>query len=249
MAVVKGSHSDTLRNYIVLETEAGDYQHDFGGVLPWWEPKVVSEGGTGHGKGHERKMRKGAKAFGMLAKETAVSLSRCVRQSGYISRVNDSDISISVSVRWLSLPTLPGRASSPRSSSLFSSREPAESSTLGTPPSSSLSGFCARGRDGPGRFRDRQSRFGETRWRRHAKTHGLYQVRWRGERKARRTDSECTRCKGKRHGPSYRNFNWELARRYDTYLRIRGGRRLPFSSRFSLAVRGDKGIEDAHYDR
>lgn len=71
-------------------------------------PKGVSEGGTGRGKGHERKMRKGAKAFGMLAKETAVSLSRCVRQSGYISRVNDSDISISVSVRWLSLPTLPG---------------------------------------------------------------------------------------------------------------------------------------------
>lgn len=53
-------------------------------------------------------MRKGAKAFGMLAKETAVSISRCVRQSDYISRVNDSDISISVSVRWLSLPTLPG---------------------------------------------------------------------------------------------------------------------------------------------
>lgn len=45
-------------------------------------------------------MRKGAKGFGMLAKETAVSLSRYVRQSGYISRVNDSDISISVSVRW-----------------------------------------------------------------------------------------------------------------------------------------------------
>lgn len=64
------------------------------------------------------------------------------------------------------------------------------------------------------------------------------------ERKARRTDSECTRCKEKRHGSSYRNFNWELARRYDTmYLRIRGGRRLPFSFRFSLAlaVRGDKG--------
>lgn len=196
-------------------------------------------------------MRKGAKAFGMLAKETAVSLSRCVRQSDYISRVNDSDISISVSVRWLSLPTLPGRASSPRSPSLFSSRELAESSTLGTPSSSSLSGFCVRGRDGPGRFRDRQSRFGETRWRRHAKTHGLYQDEG-GERKARRTDSECTRCKEKRHGPSYRNFNWELARRYDTmYLRIRGGRRLPFSSRFSLAlaVRGDKGTRCAHYDR
>ncbi|EFN71079.1 hypothetical protein EAG_06234 [Camponotus floridanus] len=34
MVAVKGSHSDTLRNYIVLETEAGDYQRDFGGVLP-----------------------------------------------------------------------------------------------------------------------------------------------------------------------------------------------------------------------
>lgn len=42
------------------------------------------------------------------AKETAASPLWCVRQPGYISRVNDSGISISVSVRWLSLPTLPG---------------------------------------------------------------------------------------------------------------------------------------------
>jgi len=59
----------------------------------------------------EEEEEEGRKAFGMAAKETAVSppsLSRCVRQPGYISRVNDSGISISVSVRWLSLPTLPG---------------------------------------------------------------------------------------------------------------------------------------------
>ena len=59
----------------------------------------------------ERKKEKTAKEmkeFGKPAKEMAVSPSRCVRQSGYISRVNDSGISISVSVRWLSLPTLPG---------------------------------------------------------------------------------------------------------------------------------------------
>jgi len=44
---------------------------------------------------------------GMPAKDGGQP-SRCVRQLGYISRVNNSGISISVSVRWLSLPTLPG---------------------------------------------------------------------------------------------------------------------------------------------
>lgn len=61
-------------------------------------------GGSGGGGGGETR----AKAFEMAAKETAVSPLWCVRQPGYISRVNDSGISISVSVRWLSLPTLPG---------------------------------------------------------------------------------------------------------------------------------------------
>jgi len=78
---------------------------------------VLSEGrakGDGEDENEEEEKEEeeeeGRKAFGMAAKETAVVRppSRCVRQPGYISRVNDSGISISVSVRWLSLPTLPG---------------------------------------------------------------------------------------------------------------------------------------------
>lgn len=137
----------------------------------------------------------------MLAKETAVSLSRYVRQSGYISRVNDSDISISVSVRW-GCPYQLYRDECLLRARLPSSRLADSSGLLPSGPLSSpspllvLRFLCARSRwtgqiSGPAKsvWGDAMTKTRENTWFVPSKMRGG------GGRKVRRTDSECTRCR------------------------------------------------------
>lgn len=112
-------------------------------MLPRRKPGVLS--GGGEREGTRKEDTEGTKGFRMLAKEMAVSPSRCVRQPGYISRVNDSGISISVSVR------CPCQLY--RDERLLRVRLHRPHGTRRAPYLPGiLPGSCVRGRDGPGRF-------------------------------------------------------------------------------------------------